>query len=130
MSTDYLSSIKTAVAHLRRRTGGPEEVTSDEWEEIQDAMARLTEALNGRSRDIVVLTEEELEERLQHSMVAGQASAFQTDHAWLLRKAGECFQQGKDTEATLVRNLAREIETLKKSAEEKLQAHINKSMKR
>lgn len=82
------------------------------------------------SNDSFTMTEDELSERQQHSMVAGEHSAYQHIHGILLKEAGDLFANGKDEKANFVRELARKIGAFKEESQKKLQEHINRSMKR
>lgn len=82
------------------------------------------------SFDILTLTEEELSERQQHSMVAGEHAAYQHALKILQDAAGSLFVQGKDEQAKVIRELACQVERFKDAASCRLQVHINKAMNR
>ncbi len=74
------------------------------------------------------MTEEELGERQQHSMVAGEHAAYQHAVKILQDAAGHMFVIGKDEQARGIRELANQMEKFKDDASRRLQEHIKKSI--
>lgn len=80
--------------------------------------------------EVFKITEDELEERLHHSHVAGKDSAYQHVTAMLQTKAGQLFTAGKDEEARMIRELLRKVEEHGKATSAELQKCIDRAFER
>lgn len=74
------------------------------------------------------ITEAELQEKCQHSSVAGEHEALKGVFMYLSEQAAVYFTAGQDDKARLVRDLAREVNKRREDASSRLQDFIKKSM--
>jgi len=85
------------------------------------------------SKNKITMTADELEERRNHSFVAGEHSTLQTVVATLKARAAELFtadDANRDALAYEVRRLANEFDKQRHEAHVKLDDHIKRSMDR
>jgi len=72
----------------------------------------------------ISMTEEELEERLQHSSIAGHHVALEEIVGTLRGRAGDLFSAGRDGLAEEVRRLMQQFEARRVEVSKTLDAHI------